>query len=411
MSHPPAAQEHRPQQARPAPPLDVVEILGAGLSGLTTAITLARTGRRVVVHDIREESGARFQGDFQAIENWSSDVDFFEEMAQWGLDMSGLDLKEIHSISLIGPDDRVSRLASNRIACRIVRRGVQPGSLDQILKANALRHGVDLRYRSRPDPDACTVIATGPRVVTGIVLGELFQTDHPEEVTIQFNQTLAPNAYTYLVIINGIGLIATVLLQRERNVDFYLDETIASYQLHYPNLQRFNRRRITGSGSFAMADRYKEGHRYYVGEAAGLQDCLWGFGIRYAMTSGYLAAQEMITDSSYEEAVHQRLRPFQIASVANRLAINASGTVGLPLLLKAWKFHQWSTGDGLGFPARLYRPSPLHRLIYALFNQRLLASPSLRGADRGLRHLKFGCGKRRSQATIGQPSNEHNLGS
>ena len=65
---------------------DEVHVLGAGLSGLAAAIILARSGKDVHVHEIREDSGARFDGDFQGIENWTSDSDFFDEMDEWGLD-------------------------------------------------------------------------------------------------------------------------------------------------------------------------------------------------------------------------------------------------------------------------------------------------------------------------------------
>ena len=50
---------------------DEIHVLGAGLSGLSAAIILARSGREVHVHEIREDSGARFDGDFQGIENWT----------------------------------------------------------------------------------------------------------------------------------------------------------------------------------------------------------------------------------------------------------------------------------------------------------------------------------------------------
>ncbi|MBT4070453.1 MAG: NAD(P)-binding protein, partial [Euryarchaeota archaeon] len=55
-----------------------IHIMGAGLSGLASATLLARAGREVHVHDIRADSGSRFDGDFQAIENWSMKEDFFD---------------------------------------------------------------------------------------------------------------------------------------------------------------------------------------------------------------------------------------------------------------------------------------------------------------------------------------------
>ncbi len=65
-----------------------VNIMGAGLSGLAAATILAKAGREVHVHDIREESGARFDGDFQALENWSMEADFFDQMQEWGFDIT-----------------------------------------------------------------------------------------------------------------------------------------------------------------------------------------------------------------------------------------------------------------------------------------------------------------------------------
>jgi len=44
-----------------------IHIMGAGLSGLAAATLLARAGKEVHVHDVREDSGARFDGDFQAL--------------------------------------------------------------------------------------------------------------------------------------------------------------------------------------------------------------------------------------------------------------------------------------------------------------------------------------------------------
>ena len=63
-----------------------IVIMGAGLSGLAASIILARGGRKVIIHDIRENSGARFDGDFQGLENWTTGTDFFDELREWGID-------------------------------------------------------------------------------------------------------------------------------------------------------------------------------------------------------------------------------------------------------------------------------------------------------------------------------------
>ena len=82
----------------------VVRILGAGLSGLAAATILAKAGKNVEVHDIREDSGARFDGDFQALENWSMDADFFDQMKAWGFDTSDFKSTEFKVVDIIHPD-------------------------------------------------------------------------------------------------------------------------------------------------------------------------------------------------------------------------------------------------------------------------------------------------------------------
>ncbi|MEK7667128.1 MAG: NAD(P)-binding protein, partial [Gemmatimonadota bacterium] len=73
-----------------------VRIAGAGPSGLAAAITLARAGLPVEVHEAKKDVGARFIGDLQVIENNSEaeqvpdllrrigiETDFYFRPATW----------------------------------------------------------------------------------------------------------------------------------------------------------------------------------------------------------------------------------------------------------------------------------------------------------------------------------------
>jgi 2-polyprenyl-6-methoxyphenol hydroxylase-like FAD-dependent oxidoreductase len=64
---------------------EVIEIAGAGPAGLAAAITLARAGRRVIVHEAQREVGYRFQGDLQGLENWTMERDVLDELCEMGL--------------------------------------------------------------------------------------------------------------------------------------------------------------------------------------------------------------------------------------------------------------------------------------------------------------------------------------
>lgn len=48
-----------------------IKILGAGISGLTAAINLAKAGYKVDVFEKNKDVGVRFGGDLQGLENWS----------------------------------------------------------------------------------------------------------------------------------------------------------------------------------------------------------------------------------------------------------------------------------------------------------------------------------------------------
>ena len=85
-----------------------IDILGAGLSGLAAATILAQAGKEVHVHEIRKDSGSRFDGDFQGIENWTSNVDFFDEMREWGLNPDEFKSNGFDIIDLIHPDDVIT---------------------------------------------------------------------------------------------------------------------------------------------------------------------------------------------------------------------------------------------------------------------------------------------------------------
>jgi len=64
---------------------ETVQIAGAGPAGLAAAITLAREGVSVQVHEARKEVGYRFQRDLQGLENWTTQQDVLQWMHENGL--------------------------------------------------------------------------------------------------------------------------------------------------------------------------------------------------------------------------------------------------------------------------------------------------------------------------------------
>ena len=193
-----------------------IHIMGAGLSGLAAATVLAKAGKEVHVHDIRDDSGARFDGDFQALENWSMGVDFFDQLKEWGFDLSQFKATEFDVVDLIHPDDTITQATTPGVAYRIIERGTSDHTIDQGFKRQALDAGAQIHYKSRVKEEDCTVIACGPKGTSAVAYGEIFHTDHPNHIGFQLNDKLAPGSYSYLIIIDGVGLICTCLWRKQK---------------------------------------------------------------------------------------------------------------------------------------------------------------------------------------------------
>jgi len=342
---------------------DPVHILGAGLSGLSAAIILSKNGYDVHVHEIRGDSGARFDGDFQGLENWTGSRDFFDEMRDWGLDPESFKSDSFGVVDLIHPDDEITQPVTDGIAFRVVERGTDEHCIDQGFKKMAIEAGATIHYRSRRNPEECQIIAAGPKDSSAVAFGEIFHTDHPNHVSFQLNDKLAPGAYSYLIIIDGIGLICTCLWRKQKKSGRYLNETIAWYESHY-ELNRRPIKRVGGKGDFSLPDKYFHEGRYYIGEAGGLQDFMWGFGMRYAITSGVLAAKSILGECDYESEVRKRLVPLIKISATNRFLMNRIGDRGFKLVARYWMRDQRKKGDGLNFMRWVYTPGIFRRMLW-----------------------------------------------
>ena len=379
------AEKHKP-----------VHIMGAGLSGLAAATILAKAGREVHVHDIRDDSGARFDGDFQALENWSMSVDFFDQLKEWGFDLSSFKATEFSSVDIIHPDDVISQAQTQHVAYRIVERGTSSHTIDQGFKRQAMDAGAQIHYKSRVKEEDCTIIACGPKGTSAVAYGEIFHTDHPNHIGFQLNDKLAPGSYSYLIIIDGVGLICTCLWRKQRKSDRFLNETIAWYDAHYPGLNRKPIKRVGGKGDFTINRHYKQNGRYYVGESGGLQDFMWGFGMRMAVWSGVLAARDILGEGDYEADVRRHLMPYVRTSVANRWLMNRVGDRTFKRMCNAWMKDQKKRGDGLVWIGKLFRPSLFKSIVYRCVSPFMLVKDT-KAMGRGVRRMPFRAALKRDE--------------
>ena len=301
----------------PIPTDRPLRIAGAGPSGLAAAIVLARAGHPVELFERRSHCGARFGGDLQGLENWTSGADVLDELRGLGIDT------DFHAAPCYGGTQtdgaHDDRFAFDHPAFYIVKRGDVPGSLDRSLARQAQALGVDIRFGTPCPEGTADVEATGPRgrapfaIDTGIV----FETDAPDCAVALLNDDIAPGGYAYLLITQGYGCCCTMLFDDFRSIhDRFARAREALIDRRGITVR--HARQVGGLGHVRARASWISGVSRCVGEAAGLQDFLWGFGIRLAIRSGALAATSLLDDADYAAAAESVFAGRLRAGVANR---------------------------------------------------------------------------------------------
>jgi flavin-dependent dehydrogenase len=332
-------------------------ILGAGPSGLAAAMTLASAGHDVDVYERRRDCGARFGGDLQGLENWSSPTDALDELRTHGIAVDFHCAPVSRALQTNG--DRESWLGFDRPGLYLVKRGTASDTLDQSLKRQAVSAGARLHFNETIDPAAADIVATGPRgrTIFAVDRGIVFETDAADCVVVLMNDDAAPKGYAYLLIAGGYGCLATMLYEDFPSVHRRLEYARRVLLERHPISIR-NPRPVGGVGHFTLRPAFRDGRALHVGEAAGLQDFLWGFGIRSAIRSGVGAAGCLLENKDWNAEAAQTFQPMLEASVVNRFMFETLRFGRYRLLMRLFR---------LGGPATLLRAlsnrTALHRLL------------------------------------------------
>lgn len=313
-----------------------VEIVGAGPSGLTAAITLANNGKHPVVYERHDRVGHRFHGDFQGLENWSSEQDVLDELRDFGIEPS-FEHVPFYECVFWGPDGQRFEFESDVPLWYLVRRGSGEGTLDHALLEQAQEAGVEIRFGNKKEHlSDGGIVAHGPKRADAIAAGYTFDTDDDDGAYSILSDDLAPSGYAYLLIAGGRGTIATCMFDDFHNEQDYLERSVEAFK-NKVDFTMNAPESFGGTGNVFMDPRIRKSDLLYVGEGAGFQDALFGFGIRYAIRSGYFAGEAFVEGdlAQYETRCRNELIPHQRRSVVNRYLYDKFRSIGYRYLLRS----------------------------------------------------------------------------
>jgi flavin-dependent dehydrogenase len=294
-------------------------IKGAGLSGLVTALFLARHGIPVRVLERAEGPGSRFAGGFQVLDNFTEEQDVLDELRGLGIE-TDFDIIEARTARFFCGDRPALEARSERPYTYFVRRGDVEGGLDRSLLRQVRAAGGEVEFGVRGEHH-CDVLATGPGGQYDAWARELvFETDAEDVCDVWFDHARAPFGYGYLFVIQGRGTAGVGIMGDPRRLpalyESFMAPLVAERQVRMDNPQV----RTNGLSFFMPASFDLDQRPLRIGEAAGFQDPVFGLANRMAVRSAWLAASVLAGDQPPADML-RRLRRRQMSSALMRLAI------------------------------------------------------------------------------------------
>ncbi|HHJ34350.1 MAG TPA: hypothetical protein ENJ87_01150 [Gammaproteobacteria bacterium] len=290
-----------------------------------------------------------------------------EELTELGIQID-FDYHPINEVVCFDPAGTERIFRSQAPLFYLLHRGKEKGSFDYALKQQALKAGVEIRFKTRISklPEG-GIVTEGPHRADILASGYLFDTDMADGMYAVVSDDLAPKGYAYLLIHQGRGTLSSCMFRGFHGERNYLEQCVDFFQTSV-GLRMKNPHRFGGVGNSALPKKVKKLSTLYAGEVAGFQDPLFGFGIRWAVVSGVAAGNAMASGDlrQYETIIKKRLKPHYQSAATNRWFYEKLGNRGYSKTLK----HFPPNRDVRKWLQRAYAPCWWKRVWYMLIVSR-----------------------------------------
>jgi flavin-dependent dehydrogenase len=277
-----------------------IKILGAGLAGLSAAINLASEGKDVVVFEKKADVGQHIRPNYQGLLKTRGDPKGY---------LSRLNLEPKFDLFRLKQAFFCTRKRDIDVAIKepvdFIMRGGKT-SLEYGLYEQAKSMGVQFRFSEKLNPSQANIVATGHYRCDMLAFGGVYDDlDFPKDKFLYMHDDrYSPRGwYLYVTplpddIYKIVNCTSWPHLKMTKKLYF---RAIKERKILRDIVgDRKPKETFGGFGGCDFPESAVKGNTLFVGEAAGFQDPFRGFGMNYALESGYLAARAILDGTDYD---------------------------------------------------------------------------------------------------------------
>lgn len=306
-----------------------ISIIGMGLAGLSAASVLSNNDFQVKLIEKGSSVGELKGQDFQVIRNYSSDLGFLDSLKQYGLDIKNR--QPIFKIVKYSPSGRSMEVVSDGAPLfYVIKRGKDELSLDRQLFDSLNKNNVEFEFNNNHSIFG-NIVATGPiiRNITGFGYTFTGINVDSEKILFFMDNDYAPHGYIYLAPFGkDSASVAVVSFDLFPNLKMLLDSFLENNLVIKEIVKNYkSKKSFSGFAYSNFPETAKLKNMLFVGSAAGFVESARGFGIKYSILSGILAAKSIIEKKDYDELWKNSFgdelkeglkRHFLLASLSNK---------------------------------------------------------------------------------------------
>ena len=302
-----------------------IKILGAGLSGLTAAINLVKEGKEVVIFERKADVGEHIRPNYQGLLKTHGDPMGY--LKKYNLEPK-FDLFRLDQAYFCTKSRDIDVKIKDPID--FVLRGGKT-SLEYGLYDQAKSLGVSFKFNEKRKESDVDIVATGHFRCDMLAFGGVYENlDFPRDKFLYMHDNRYSPIGWYLYVTplpDGTFKIVNCTSQPHVKKTKKLFYKAISERKILKDIVG-DRKPIETFGGFGGCEfpkTAKKGKILYIGEAAGFQDPFRGFGMNYAIESGYLAAKAILETKDYDAMWKEQFRSRIKTDLFRRYAVVVFG--------------------------------------------------------------------------------------